>query len=314
MKATRWVIIVLFVAMLGFGAIFPLQSVRADTGPKPSMDFRFVYEISPAPAIVSGTLLECDDPGCASSKPLGRMGPQSFDCSESDCSSMAYGYADYHKLRLEFSDGRTRESNVFGKKYFSAVYQVTVREDDLVVKEQRGGSMPLFFFLLASGPLCFVVPVIFILPVIFLIIVAVRAAGFNQARGIYIAAWIVSLLPLALNLLDPGLFTGLIFTLVVEMAIALAYGLWRKRPLVLLLTVVGMMNLLTRATLSLISGFFGYLPGGWASLLIAEAVIWLVEAGLLAWALRKQVRFLEALALSAALNLASFGLGLLLPI
>jgi hypothetical protein len=60
-------------------------------------------------------------------------------------------------------------------------------------------------------------------------------------------------------------------------------------------------------------GFLAFLRSGWVSILIGEGFVWLVEAGILAWALRKQIKFREALALSAVLNLASFGLGLLLP-
>jgi hypothetical protein len=323
MKTDRWVKIISVIAILVFGVIFPLRSAGADTGPKPSMSFKFVYEISPIPAIVSGTQLECADAACTSPQPLAEMGPQRFSCRASDCSSMAYHYSDYHKLRVDFSDGKTRESNVFGKKYFDAVYQVTVRANDLVVKEQRGGGMPLFFFLLGNGNgfICIAAPFLLIFLVV-LIIVSVRAAEFNQARGTYITAWVFSLLPLALNFINPGVFSGLIFTLVVEMAIALAYGLWRKRPLVLLLSVVWMMNLLTYTLFTLLFGgwgilqFFGnlgFLRRGWVSILIGEGFVWLVEAGILAWALRKQIKFREALALSAVLNLASFGLGLLLP-
>ncbi len=323
MKTIRWVNMILVIALAVVGVIYPLRSVQADTGPKPSMSFKFVYEISPIPAIVSGVQLECNDPGCASAQPLAQMGPQRFSCRASDCSSMAYHYSDYHKLRVDFSDGKTRESNVFGKKYFDAVYQVTVRANDLVVKEQRGGSMPLFFFLLGNGNglICIAGPfMLFFL--VMLGIVAVRAAEFKQARASYILAWIISLLPLALNFINPGVFSGLIFTLVVEMAIALAYGLWRKRPLVLLLSVVWMMNLLTYTLFTLLFGgwgilqFFGnlgFLRSGWVSILIGEGFVWLVEVGILAWALRKQIKFREALALSAVLNLASFGLGLLLP-
>jgi hypothetical protein len=48
-------------------------------------------------------------------------------------------------------------------------------------------------------------------------------------------------------------------------------------------------------------------------LAIGEVIVWLIEAGILGLALRKQAKFPEALALSLALNLASFGIGLLLP-
>jgi hypothetical protein len=314
MKAIRLLNIILVIAIVVAGGIIPLTTVHADTGPKPSMDFHFTFEITHSPTIVSGELLECDDSGCAASKPLARMGPQGFSCSAQDCSSLAYGYADYHRLRVDFSDGKARESNVFGKKYFQAVYRVTVRENDLLVKEQRGSSMPLFFFIFGTVLVC-ILPALMLILLVILIVVAVRAAEFSQARGLYIVAWLFCLFPLALNILNPGMLPGFIFTLVIELAIALGYVLWRKRPIVLVLTVVGMMNLLTRTIVSLL--FIGnvsiFWSNGFVSTLIAEAIIWLVEAGILAIALRKQARFWEVLAFSAILNLASFGLGLLLP-
>lgn len=314
MKGARWVDIPPVIGLVVVGLIVPLRSVAADAGPRPSMSFRFLYQISPPPAILSGEQLECDDPQCTSAEPLARMGRQGFNCGTLACSSMAYDYSAYHRLRVDFSDGRTRESNVFGKRYFQAVYQVTVREDDLVVEEQRGGGMPLFFYILGSG-LVFIAAAYSLIFLGILLVVVVRASDFSRARGLYITAWLISLLPLALEVRNPGVFAELIVTLVVELVIALAYGLWRKRPLILLLTVVSMMNVLTNTVLT---SSFLFIPGLWAggfsSLLIGEAIIWLVEAGILALALRKQARLWESLALSAALNLASFGVGWLLRV
>ena len=55
--------------------------------------------------------------------------------------------AEYHRLVLSFSDGITRESNVFTKKSFEANYTVTIEENDLVVEEGRGYPNPNIFFL-----------------------------------------------------------------------------------------------------------------------------------------------------------------------
>jgi hypothetical protein len=105
----------------------------ADIGPKPSMQFKFEYEI-PFTPILSGQQIECEDEACSRGQPLEELGPQGFICSENECSSLAYSYSDYHKLVIEFADG-VRESNVFTKKAFSAGYTVTVTEDALIVKE-----------------------------------------------------------------------------------------------------------------------------------------------------------------------------------
>jgi hypothetical protein len=133
---------------LAFGLFFPPgQAAHADTGPKPTMDFSFIYELSPAVTIVSGTLLECSSPDCADAAPLEQLGPQGFSCEAGSCSSMAYGYSKYHRLSITFSDGQVRESNVFTKKNFNAHYKVTVRENDLSVTENwgLGISSPLIF-------------------------------------------------------------------------------------------------------------------------------------------------------------------------
>ena len=54
-------------------------------------------------------------------------------------------------------------------------------------------------------------------------------------------------------------------------------------------------------------------PHNMAVPVFLEFVIWLVEGGILAAALRKDAKFWEALVLSLVLNLASFGIGLLMP-
>ena len=136
----RWLVFCLILAVAASLVAIPIRAARADTGPKPTMNFRFVYDISPALTILSGDLLECSDPACADAAPLRELGPQSFHCSSADCSSMAYGYAKYHRLSITFSDGQRRESNVFGKKHFQARYAVQVLENSLQVRETGGTS------------------------------------------------------------------------------------------------------------------------------------------------------------------------------
>lgn len=50
---------------------FPWQSARADTGPKPSMDFTIEYAIQPPPELVSGFMVTCADQNCASPRIFG---------------------------------------------------------------------------------------------------------------------------------------------------------------------------------------------------------------------------------------------------
>jgi hypothetical protein len=139
--------------------------------------------------------------------------------------------------------------------------------------------------------------------------VSVIQAGFASGGGWYNAGWILCVPGLVLSIINDW---GLVVTLVVEIILALAYALWRKRPRTKLLTVVLMMNLITQPALWV---FLRNYAGGspfWP-LAIGEVIVWLIEGGILGLALRKQAKFPETLALSLVLNLASFGIGLLLP-
>lgn len=125
--ALRWVTLALLL-------LLPASPASADIGPKPSMHFEFEYEMPYTP-ILGGVQIECEDAACTEGQPLEELGPQRFSCNETECSSMAYVYSEYHKLVIEFGDG-TRESNIFTSKAFSASYIVTVSEDALFVREK----------------------------------------------------------------------------------------------------------------------------------------------------------------------------------
>ena len=125
-------LIVLMVLALGIG----LAARPADVGPKPSMSFEFVFEGDPI-EIISGQMLECDQPDCSDGVPLEEAGPQGFECTATGCSALAYTFDDYHQLVIEFSD-KTRTSNVFEKHGFAAKYTVQVSGDGLEVREKRG--------------------------------------------------------------------------------------------------------------------------------------------------------------------------------
>ena len=117
--------------------LLPTRLVLADTGPKPGMDFEFTQELSGEQVtITSGVLYECDRPDCSDAVPLEEVGPQGFYCQTEGCSATAYGFAPYHRLEIQFSDGQTRQSNVFETAGFDSEYTVTVRPDDLLVEAQ----------------------------------------------------------------------------------------------------------------------------------------------------------------------------------
>lgn len=111
--------------------LLPTHIALADTGPKPTMTFTFKGE---PVTIVSGTLYECDQSDCSDATPLQEFGPQRFTCEADGCRSTAYGFAPYHKIEIEFSDGKTRQSNVFETAGFDSEYAVTVNAEDLLVE------------------------------------------------------------------------------------------------------------------------------------------------------------------------------------
>lgn len=141
-------VLVVGAALLALG---PQLEARADIGPKPTMSFTFEFEGQPVD-ILSGQQIECDDSTCADGQPLEAIGPQRFTCDTTSCRSLAYGYAQYHKLVIEFAD-RTRESNVFTKSARSATYTVTVLADSLLVEENPSVGVGGFACTSASLPL-----------------------------------------------------------------------------------------------------------------------------------------------------------------
>lgn len=111
----------------------PSHTALADTGPKPTMEFSFTGEDV---TIASGILYECEQPDCSDAAPLEDLGPQGLYCETTSCRAIAYGFAPYHILEIEFSDGTTRESNVFETAGFDSKYKVTVQPQDLLVEAQ----------------------------------------------------------------------------------------------------------------------------------------------------------------------------------
>ena len=121
--------------------LVPAQIAFADTGPKPTMEFTFKQDMPGEPVtITSGTLYECKEFDCSDAAPLQQLGPQGFRCDAESCSATAYGFAPYHKIEIEFSDGKTRQSNVFSTAGFDSKYRVTILSEDLIVEAQFNPS------------------------------------------------------------------------------------------------------------------------------------------------------------------------------
>jgi hypothetical protein len=128
----------------------PTYTVFADTGPKPTMEFSFNQSSLATPVtIVLGTLYECQEADCSDAQPLMEGGPQGFRFTAESCDALAYGFAPYHRIEIEFSDGKTRQSNIFQTAGFNSMYKVIVNPDDLLVEAQPGFLAPQFS---ASAP------------------------------------------------------------------------------------------------------------------------------------------------------------------
>jgi hypothetical protein len=159
-KHTKALILLVFVI-----SCLPYQSASADMGPKPTMDFTFTQAFPGTPvSIASGTMFECAQADCSDAKPLMEAGPQRFSCEAASCHALAYGFSDYHRLEIEFSDGKTRQSNIFKTSEFNATYKVTIREADLLVEPNitLGTLSPYIFILVCCCCLLGVVVVIMI--------------------------------------------------------------------------------------------------------------------------------------------------------
>lgn len=296
--------------------LLPARVQASDIGPKPEMAFAFRFPPGNDITIVRGELLQCEAADCADAQPLPELGPQGFSCDETSCHSMAYGYAPFNRLRIEFSDGRVRESNSFTHDTLSVGYQVTVGEEDLAVTGASSRFRPnavlllafiifgIFYFFLAVG------------------VLAIHILRAGQGRGgaqaspkLYVATWIVMAPTLALSLLG---FTGSLpiaipLTLAIESLVAVIYASLARFPRRSFLPIALLANVFTVAPFWFV---FGALYPGFSipALLCAEILVWLVEAGVIFGALRQQVSLRHALLYSMAANLLSLVVGLLVPL
>jgi len=151
--------------------LLPVHPVFADTGPKPTMEFTFKQNLSAGElTILSGILYECDQSDCSDASALQELGPQRFTCDARSCNALAYGFSPYHRLEIQFSDGKTRQSNIFKTAGFDSRYTVTINQDDLSVEAQFSpGALPPTMLILIACVCILIVGVVVIGSVIFLI-------------------------------------------------------------------------------------------------------------------------------------------------
>lgn len=299
----------LLLIALGAALLVLVPAARADVGPKPTLDFVFVYETGAPLTITGGELLQrCDETTCVDGKPLQQAGPQHFSCTESSCSSMAYGYSEYQQLVIHFSDGVTRKSQIFTRSSFSNQMRVTVRENDLWVETISAITNLVILF---GGGFVVVVglPLLLIMTLLLLIKSGQGPLTLENARWPFIIIWVVTGLA---ALVGAFISLSVPLTFLIEGLLVLLYARRRAHSPAVLLTGALLANLLTQPVFLFLLVFRVNMPFLW--IVIAELCIWLIEAGVLHFTQRKTLSFKGALALSLLLNAVSFGLGLLLPI
>lgn len=293
--------------------VLPARTVHADMGPKPTMEFVFDFGDESALTISGGELLQCEDSSCELAEPLEQLGPQGFTCVDTSCSAMAYGFSDWSYLRITFSDGSVRESNIFGKEHFDAEYTVTVLPDSLEVEGTGGRANPMLLILGAaiSGSICVGIAAMYLGG--FYILLAWREGKkpmpFEEHKLQFIAAWVLA----GLLAIGGGIFSLTVpLTAALELVAAWLYLRWRDKPRVTMLTLVLIVNVLTQfILLGVFSNYFG--DNYWSALLLMELLIWQVEAALLYLPRRKHFTFFEVVGMSLTMNAVSFLVGLLLP-
>jgi hypothetical protein len=105
---------------------------------------------------------------------------------------------------------------------------------------------------------------------------------------------------------------SLIFTILMEGMIVLIFGLLKKKPLRYLLFSGVLLNLITQPLLwAVLNIFFQHYL---IALIITELFIWAFEGFLLFVLPCNQLSNKQAFSLSLVMNLASFGIGMLLPL
>ena len=318
MNVKRFYLLIGIVLMVGF---LPQGNVSADMGPKPTMNFKFEQDLpGPELTIVSWTMMNCQSSECSELEGIIQMGDE-FRCSENECKAgIHYGIShDYFQMKITFSDGITRTSNVFTRRYYSAYYKVIITSDSLFVKELRGSNANgnLVGLLLVGG--------FFFLPATVLaILIASMSVVISGVRNKIVGCEILKRLGRVLfwALMADLAFTGLmlsadtfIFTLVVELILALVYWWYLRLPDRRLLYGVLFANVFTQPIFVLSLSDLGLKIGhSMNSILIIESVVWLVEAVIIYFVQKKELSFIHNLVLALVLNAASFGIGLLLPI
>ena len=319
MNIKKFYLLIGMVLMAGF---LPQKNVSADMGPKPTMDFQFVDDVSGSKlTIVSWSLINCENSECANT---GEIIPAEFgfNCGGDHCrTGVYYGLRHkYFQMEITFSDGITRKSNVFTRRYFDALYSVTVTPDALFVKELRGNNANRnLLALVFVGGFFFYPATLLVIFIASITVVASGAAKKIGRREIFKRLGKVIFWAIIVDMIFTGLVLSaatFILTLTIEISLTLVYWWYLKLPDKKLLYGVLLANVFTQPVFVLLQADLGLgiHLNSMIGIVIAESVIWLVETVIIYFFQKKELSFTHILALAFVLNAASFGIGLLLPI
>ncbi len=123
------------ISLIVITVFITIKLAFADAAPKPTMQFKLVYKTTKPVTLLDGWQLQSQFETFNVIDSLAtKNGPRRFMCGQQKCSSVAGSYEDFQKLFLKFND-TTRQSNVFANESFNSVYEVTVYDDRLEVKD-----------------------------------------------------------------------------------------------------------------------------------------------------------------------------------
>ena len=309
-------LMVVLALIVGVSLLFP-GGLRADVGPKPQMTFHLRFQTVEPLRVRGGVQLQCEASDCSDGEPLEELGPQSFWCHDGSCSSLAYGYATYNQLRLGFSDGMTRTSNVFASGPLKSEYRVTVREEDLLVERTGVGRGADPFLQVAFGRLAGLAAVVVSALTALALTIWLAARGLRGEEpdahppGVLALGWLA-----AIPLLDLGTAHSWapLATLAIEGAVVLLFTAVTGRGIFRWMTYLLLVNLISQPLLWLTLSAQGAALLYLVLLAVAEPVIWGLEGTLLYLLGGRSLSVGRSFLLSLAMNGPSAIIGLLLAL
>lgn len=305
---------IIFYITLILGVLSPQTTISADAGPKSGMEFTFLQNgIQPKIEITHGILYVCERSDCQDAHIVPDTqytGERELSCTEYHCYASLYG--SYYRLEVTFSDGVTRKSNVFTQKFYVSEYSANIQEDSLVVQEENGSNLPIFFFtmIFLFCPASLLLFSIIIIGTIIYSLVQKDKKSILKTRLGNETKWAMFIfLFCAGMMLHPRAF---ILTITIECLLTYLFQKHQKSPYKDIVIAVFLVNLITHPIFTFTVMYFKIQD--FKILIGFETIIWLLEACLIYLFTKKLYPRKCILVLSLVLNTISFSLGLLLPI